>query len=787
MLVLDNFEHLVENGRELVADILGAGKGIKLLVTSRERLNLQAEQVYHVPGMRIPDPSLIIDWDNPAEQAKAYSALELLVERARRVRPDFQLTRENLQAVTQICDLVDGSPLGIILAGAWLELLTPEEIVNEISRSLDFLESNAADIPERQRSLRAVFNSSWKLLDPEQQNAFQRLCVFRGSFSRQAAQEVSGCSTRTLLNLANKSWLFLAEDGRYQLHDLMRQFGMEHLQADQNDWQGTKDRHAEYFSIFMQVQGQALQTTGQIAALEALKNELDSNIPDAWEWFVSNQQIDILIERMLPGLFHYWMIRNGSMEFINMVKHARMAVPDSCNRKIQLQMAILESVEACFEMIAEIYDDQPKERLERLWERVNELGLDDEMGLWYSVLINTYGNTVNYEQVSQRYGAFLQKINSFSNPWDLGYCYLYASQFYGIDQPETRKKYVTDALAIFEKIGVVHEQGVSYRILGQEIAMEMDYKRAIAYTQAARGYFEQVGDIWSVDRTWMNLADCYIYSGDIEQAFHAFEMTKRFSEKTGNRRIIGLDLSWESLATSRYGSLNEALELRKKSLEIATEVGNQSDIAWHTWELGEIYRLMGDVQQAKGYYQQAYPQFENIQDNLGLGFYHRGYGDIALMLGNWAEARLEFEEALQHQEKEQRHIRVWGLIYYHVKLGIALVNLREFEAAREQLKATLSLGNSWPYPDMKAMPLTGIAIFLAATGKPGEAIKVAACVAKHPTTWNELKEQAKRIMQSAWEEVPVDEALRCKERGEGVSTDAMCRKYLEHPGLLEGE
>ena len=168
LLVLDNFEHLVDEGRALVVETLEAAPNMTVLVTSRERLNLQSERIFRVAGMRTPDEAAVGGWEDPEEQARPYSALQLLLERARRVRPDFRLTRENLAAVTQICRLVEGSPLGIELAVAWLELLSPEQIAREIARSLDFLESETADIPSRQRSLRAVFETSWSLLEAEE-------------------------------------------------------------------------------------------------------------------------------------------------------------------------------------------------------------------------------------------------------------------------------------------------------------------------------------------------------------------------------------------------------------------------------------------------------------------------------------------------------------------------------------------------------------------------------------------------------------------------------------------
>jgi predicted ATPase/DNA-binding SARP family transcriptional activator len=783
LLVLDNFEHLVTDGTGLVADILDAAQGVKLLVTSRERLNLQAEQVYRVPGMRIPDPQTLAGWDDPDEQAKPYSAFQLLLERARRVRPDFQLTRANLPAVTQICRLVDGSPLGIELAVSWLDVLPEQDIAREIAHSLDFLESNAVDVPSRQRSLRGVFDTSWKLLDAQEQQAFRRLCVFQGSFSRQAAQVVSGTPLRTLLSLANKSWLEQGEDGRYHLHEVMRQYGMERLEADQDEWQETRDRHAEFFSTFLQVQGQALRTTQQIQALEALRIELESNIPQAWTWLVLTERIDVLVEKMLPGLFHYALIRSSANDLISMVKYARKTIPTTVDREGLLQQAILETVETAFELNWSMLDDRPRERLEQLWVRVSELGLGEPMGFWYIVLIAAYGGTLNYEQASRRFSEIMPVIEAFQDPWNLGYGYLLAGQYSQNRQYEVRRKYLSDALAIFQKIGAVHEQGFVLQSLAGLAASEMDYELAIDYSQAAQRMFEQVGAALSIDAIWTNLAEYYLYLGKIDQAFHAFEELRRFNEQTGNRRLLGTDLSWESLHVARYGRLEHALELRRRSLEIANEVGNQNDITWATWELGEVYRLMGDVEQARKYYLEAFPAFERMQEFIGLGFYHRGFGDIAMMKGDWVEACDQYQQALRYHEREQRSNRSWGLALTHARLGMALVQLGAFDEAKQHLKVSLSLAVGFVNPDLKALPLTGIASLMAATGFPARAVELAACVARQPTTWNEVKAQARGILEAARQALPADEVRISQERGEGLEIDALSRQVLDDPVL----
>jgi len=784
LLVLDNFEQLVESGRELVVDMLAAAPGVKLLVTSRQRLDLQSERIFRVTGMRTPAADAVADWDDPEVQAKPYSAIQLLLERARRVRPDFRLTRENLAAVTHICRLVEGSPLGIELAVAWLELLSPEEIARELARSLDFLESEAADIPARQHSLRAVFETSWNLLEAEEQRALRQLCVFPGSFSRQAAQEVSGCTLRTLLRLVNKSWLQPLESERYVLHEVLRQYGLERMQADQHEWQETQNRQAAFFANFVQEQDGLLRSERQIQARQALIVELESNIPAAWDWLVPSGQIEVVIEKMLPGLFKYWWMLIFPDEFIKRLKQARRSVPVSAERQHLRQGAILETVETFLELSAHEYGDEPKERLECLWARVSEWSLEDEMKDWYIILIFAYGSFLNYEQGFRRVTQIIPKVQTWQDAWLLGICYLYGNPSHVHAENDIYKRHLLEALAIFRRLGVLYEQGATLLNLGNVAISEQNYPQAIEYIELSRPLFRQISMGHEFIVFW-NLAECYLTIGDIDQALMALEEIRALAENTGNQRLLGETLAWKSRVLGRYGSLDLALESGKTGLELAKKINLHNDIAWHAWELGEIYRLMGDVGSAREYYQQALPFFEGIQDYVGLGFYYRGLGDIAMLQEDWEEARQWYQQALAVQEKEQRSLRTWGLAFYNARLGTVLVRLGIFSEAKRHLRASLSNAETWIFPDLKALPLAGIASLLAATGFPAQAIEAAACVASQPTTWNEVRKQAQAIIAAVKGSLSSDEAQLAQARGEEMNIDDLGRLYLDHP-LLSG-
>jgi predicted ATPase len=241
-----------------------------------------------------------------------YSAIQLFLQNARRIRPDFRLTDDNAPAISQICRLMEGMPLGILLAAAWIELLTPQEIVEEINRSLDFLATDLRDLPERQRSLRAVFDHSWRLLAEKEQAVFQQLSVFRGGFSREAAETVTGASLQTLLALVHKSLLHRAAEGRYEIHELLRQYAAEKLDEQtfqvSETWKVSeaRDRHSAYYCAFLHQHEADLKGPRQQAALSEIEADSE-NARVAWQWAVERGQVEYLGQAIDSlGLFHLW-------------------------------------------------------------------------------------------------------------------------------------------------------------------------------------------------------------------------------------------------------------------------------------------------------------------------------------------------------------------------------------------------------------------------------------------------------------------------------------------------
>lgn len=295
LLILDNFEHLLD-GKSIVDEILKAAPYLTILVTSRQQLSITGETIFPLSGMDFHS------WETLEDAATSGSA-QLFLQSARRVQPQFDITKSNLGDIARICELVQGMPLGIILSASWLRMLTPAEITQEIVGSIDFLGTDAVGLPERQQSIRAVFDYSWESMNTTEQDVFMKLSVFRGGFTREAAQAIADATLRTLMSLTNKSLIHRdTKSGRYTIHELLRQYAEEKLDTADltNDIQ---QAHAQFFTSLSEEAEYEMRYANQEYWYRLLEDEHD-NIRIALDWTL---QTDIhLSARMTIALRDFW-------------------------------------------------------------------------------------------------------------------------------------------------------------------------------------------------------------------------------------------------------------------------------------------------------------------------------------------------------------------------------------------------------------------------------------------------------------------------------------------------
>jgi predicted ATPase/DNA-binding CsgD family transcriptional regulator len=317
LLVLDNFEHLAE-GVGLIDEILAASQYAKIMVTSREPLGLQAEWRFELSGLQYPE-------HEPLADLESFPSVQLFLDRARRQGSTLSSDPPELRSVARICQLVEGMPLAIELAAAWVHTLSSEEIALEIEGGLDLLRTEFRDIPERQRSVRAVFERSWVRMAADEREALARLSVFSGGFSRRAAVDVAGASVHQLASLLQKSLVRRGASDRYEMHELVKQFSRSKLSQ-----MGIQDKthlnHSSFYAGRLRELQSGLRGDGQAAALDEIASEFD-NLREAWNWAIRRKELG-LIDGMLQPLYLYAIFRRGRIDGDTMLKDALAALSE---------------------------------------------------------------------------------------------------------------------------------------------------------------------------------------------------------------------------------------------------------------------------------------------------------------------------------------------------------------------------------------------------------------------------------------------------------------------------
>ncbi len=342
LLVFDNFEHVID-GASIVTGILQAAPQVKVLVTSRAKLNVTGETVLTLAGLETT-------WASQDEAFRT-SGVHLFIDAANRVRPGFVLEPEDLDPVAEILRLTGGLPLGILLAAAWVDMLPLTEIAAEIAKNLDFLETEIGDVPDRHRSLRAVFEYSTSLLSQEERATFLALSAFRGGFTREAAEAVAEASLRRLSTLVNKSLVTPSPGtGRYAVHELLRQYGEAELRRDQEFSTHVDEAHSAFYAALMK-ESLALFVRGQTArALTIVEHDID-NVRSAWRHHLSAGDA-AGARTFVEGLWHLYEARGWYPAGISLFGEALEALPaDGQDAEVVKLRALAGATQAWFQAL----------------------------------------------------------------------------------------------------------------------------------------------------------------------------------------------------------------------------------------------------------------------------------------------------------------------------------------------------------------------------------------------------------------------------------------------------
>jgi predicted ATPase/DNA-binding CsgD family transcriptional regulator len=527
LLVLDNFEHLLD-GVDVVADILAVTTGLKILVTSREALNLQEEWVRQIMGLGYPyraDDEFIED----------YGAVQLFLDRARRIRGDFDLA-EDRGGVVEICRLVEGMPLAIELAVGWLKTLRPADIAHEIQRNLDMLATRSRNLPERHRNIRSVFSYSWRLMSEGERDVFQKVSVFRGGFTREAAEVIAGASLQALAGLIDQSLLRLNAAGRYDVHELLRQYGAEQLDAS-GQTEIIQRAYIDYYLGLLHRLERDIKAQQQIAALDTIQADFE-NVRNAWQLAIQQGHVAAL-DQAVESLHFFADMRGRYHEVVALLQAAVEQFPQSTNQE---QLAMLRRIQARLLRLIVLgnlrIERDLREEIDTCLAAAHAREDLAEVGFCLMVSGIVAAWEANNEWPNARVAAiFLESAAVYEVLGDPFYrADLLAWLAGAIDDKEhaSSRELLRQSLDLRREIG--DRNGIAWITLNLTNVMlaELDYIGCERYAREALALMREIGSVKGILQAMFKLAQTTILKGDLEEARALAEHMRDLADETNN-------------------------------------------------------------------------------------------------------------------------------------------------------------------------------------------------------------------------------------------------------------
>jgi len=713
LVILDNFEHLL-TAIDLIEELLDKAPHLELMVTSRAAVNLAQEWLYHVEGMAYP-------LDKAPDRLESYSAVQLFLERARQVRHDFSMEDEGAQ-VTQICQLVDGMPLGIEMAASWLRRLPCGEIVVEIQRSLDILETDLIGLPDRHRSMRAVLGHSWKLLGREEREALMKLSIFRGGFRREAAEYVTGASLQTLSALVDHSHLRLANTGRYEMHELQRQYAAERL-AERPELEITvRDRHCTYFAHLMDQPVRNLVDTRSKEAKQALEADID-NLRSAWNWAVEHTRIRDMHQCMETmfwfSLFFSWS-QEGERAFRQAVAVLRETKPGQ-ERDVALGIAL------SFLGWFETEQGRTLQSQENVQEGISILRCHNARRELAQATMSSAVVAVNFRE-----------------------------------NPEEARALGLEAVALLEETGQNEFLGFTLNLLGWLAQSCGQYTESERWYDRALYLGKKTGDQWTVANSLMHLGSRTRAIGEYERADHLLQESLALSREHRYLEITILTLTILGRVYEATGEIEKAKTYLHEGLATARDRGQGIRIAHCSVVLGHFLAAQREVERAAKLYQEALdiiPQSGSVEYRLQA---LTGLGWLAFQSREYGQARRYHEESmvLSRRIRDHRYTihNLNGLGRIALAQGDHVLAGRHFLAA---VKEGLAIGA----PPVVLDSLTDAGELFSQEGDPALGTRLTTLVLNHPAIHATTKKRAERLLERLETKMPAEGFAIACERG----------------------
>jgi len=758
LLILDNIEHLLGSEGMLgwVVDILDRAPGVCVLTTSRIKLNVQSEHLVPIGGMDYPEllPPARTNTECRAPDSRRiateHGAVALFVSAACRVQPGYELTNEDLASVIRICQLVEGMPLGILLAASWVQAMPIAEIAAQIvaqadGHSLDFLETELRDVPERHRSMRTVLDHSWALLTPRERETMQGLAAFRGSFARETAQQIAGTSLPELRTLINKSLLYLQPSGRYHLHELVRQYTVERLAQSPAALKAVVGRHCAWYTTALQRWITDIKGPRQQDVLTEMDAEIE-NVRAAWDWAVEHSLISQL-DLAIDGLCAYYQRRGRLEEGQTACRSVVENLQDTASVGEAVPLPPLAQPEA-------LPDARGKQRL--LAKALT----------WQGVFTRLTGYAALAEPVLERSIVLLDALASRNQDVRAERAFALLEmgrQAFDLDRARA-KRCLEQSLELYQALDDRWGTADTLYTLGWLADGLGSYDRARHLLDESLAIRQAVGDRQGAVHSLVLLGLIALRVGQIEQGESLLRQSIAQLREMGERVGLADGLHYLGFAAFLQGRFEHGIALQEECLAIATDLALGHPRGMALQALGTYHAMLGRYERARAYATTGLAHARLLDDAYVIGATCVVLGLISLAQEDYVHTQRWFEQSLAaYQEMGQQDAQSWSLAY----LGYAAQGLGDLIQARHYLYQALQMGIEADAFLPIVVALSGSTLLMARIGDAERAIELWALLSHYPLISNAplFQDTAGRYIAAATAALSPEATVMAKERG----------------------
>jgi len=731
-LIMDNFEHLVGAAGTLT-DILTRCQGTRMLVTSRVKLNVEGETIFELRGMKVPSG------DSPVGAATS-SAVQLFLYNARRVLPGFSLLDEQAGTVVRICQLVDGLPLAIELAAAWLRVLSCEEIAGEVQRSLDILASSERDRSPRHRSLRAAFDHSWKLLTREERIVLAKLSQLCGGFGREAADRIAGASLVMLSSLIDKSLLTKEPSGRYRMLVVIRQYAADRLQEMTGKLEETRDLHAAYYSGFLQRRQEIFKERDQKGTLNEIGEEIE-NIRSAWRWVIERRNL-VLLENALEGLFRFLTMRGWFREGAEDFGRAAAVLREDAGLDDD---TILQSRELLGRVLS---------RQASFYFRLGDYSMADRILEESWIIIDRTARS--------KEAAFIQRSK--------GNVALHSGDY------SKAREFLEQSLAIGEEREDESEIAASLQNLGQVCYRQGEIGEAARFFEKSLEIRKRLGDMVGLAWAMNNLGSAVFVLGRHAKAKDLYRQSLEIRRAMGHKNGIAMTQLNLGMVAAELGAYAEAEGCFRDGLSIYREIGGRWGIGHCIDNLGYLAFLLGENQKAKDLFEEGHRLRKEIGDRNGIASSLFHLGLTADAEGRHVEALELFSEGLSIRRDLGDQA---GTASCLGNLSSTSLTMGRHEESREYLREALTLSINIESISIVLEILVWVASYLAESGAMHQATECLSFALFHDKGVRATRDTAERLMNDQSTAFSVESDANAWERVKSKSIAEIAERILQ--------